>query len=222
VSEDITVVVGQQDIVVETVAETYDITVTEEPIIVTVPDPSDAVDVIVPEEAMQEIEVSFGLVGPQGPQGEPGAPGGSLVSSYWNYASQTTPPPTSGSFRTTNPPVGDPITLWVHKTDAAGRIWFGNLPQPDERIIIRDKSQNRYDIDILSVTDDGTYVTVDGVLSSSTGVAPKKNEECELSLVMAPVPGPAGPQGPPGAALVVISPDPPLNPEPGTIWVPAP
>lgn len=136
--------------------------------------------------AWEELPGVEGPQGPTGPEGPSGAPGGAGVSAYWTYHDALTAPPATGQLRTdSNPPVGDPITVWLHKTDADGVAWFATtLPLVGENLIIQDTTGNRYDIDIsTSVTDSGTYLTIEGTLTNSTGTAPRRNVRCRVTLV---------------------------------------
>ena len=99
--------------------------------------------------------------------------------------------------------LGDPVTLWLHATDADGLVWTGGGLAVGDGIQLRSVSGATQHLTVTAFSITGTpptgYATIQCVLDSSTGAIPK-NARVEVALVREPAAGAEGPPGPAGPA----------------------
>jgi hypothetical protein len=144
--------------------------------------------------AVQVLSALFAAVkmplgaGPQGLQGNPGEPGGAYVSAWWQYQNQTAAPPATGSLRmnSTSHAVNDVKTLWVHHEDAEGLVWTLNNIQIGDKVLVRNKQGERFDLSITAVNDtipgSTGYSTIVGTVTLSQGTV-TSGSQVQISVV---------------------------------------
>jgi hypothetical protein len=141
-----------------------------------------------------------GPSGVQGPQGDAGPPGGAIITGWWDYGFQTTPPPAVGSLRTApEPPViGSPYTVWISATDDDGLYWRAPDIKVGDTLRLRGTGGNIQTCQItafaITVPGAGGYSTISTILKAATGSI-VKNARVEAALIYEPPPGPPGPPG---------------------------
>lgn len=143
------------------------------------------------------------LAGAVGPPGPVGPTGGELISGYWDYDFQTTPPPASGHIRTSPDPivVGQPMTIYLAARDDQGLAWsaVGVKAGDDLRLRGTGGAVQHCEVTSFDITVPGIdgYATIQGIAASVQGQI-AKNAKVEVALIRPPAPGPPGPPGPEG------------------------
>jgi hypothetical protein len=165
---------------------------------VNVPDPDDEDIVYVPGPmGPPGPQGQQGVPGPQGPQGEqglPGPPGGSLLSGWWQYNTNDTPPPATGQMRTIGlfggAAIGQEVTTYLHHTDDEGLVWSTgseSILSAGDMFVIRDTKGEHWNILVTSSTNDvpgaDGYSTTIGTIDSMSISPPDKGTRVQVSVI---------------------------------------
>lgn len=154
-----------------------------------------------------------GPPGVDGPPGEPGTPGASAALFEFNYATQTSAPPASGTFRSNGATPATSTLVWVHRLDIGGAdrkpfLWLDGVTVDGDRLYVQDVDDAsafaRFTLTAPPV-DAGNYVTLAVEYEAGAG-ALGGNNRCLIGVQRIGEPGPPGPAGPPGADSTVPGP----------------
>jgi hypothetical protein len=160
-----------------------------------------------------------GLVGVPGPPGPQGPPGGSTSLWEYNYAAGSTPPPSSGTFRSDGADPPTSTMAWVNRIDYGGadRKPLLMLGKVGDQFYVQDiNNSDAFAVYTLNAdaVDSGSYITFSLDYVEGAG-ALTGNLRCLIGVVVA---GPAGPPGQDGT-IIHVGPTAPPSPALNDLWV---
>jgi hypothetical protein len=162
-----------------------------------VPDPDEDVVYVPGPQGPPGPQGQQGIPGPEGPQGIPGLPGppgGTMLSGWWQYNTNDSPPPAVGQMRAIGlfggAAVGQEVTIYLHHTDDEGLVWSidsGSILSAGDMFMIRDTKGEHWNILLTSSVNDVPgeegYSTIVGTIDAMSISPPDKGTKVQVSVI---------------------------------------